>query len=99
MDFSDPQGSILGPVFFTWNASTLQELFTNRSSLSGYADNHSFIRVFKPIYHKVLTELELDIKNISDWMHLNHLKMNNGKTEGITCETRSCLKKARFTRN
>ena len=37
--------------------------------------------------------LELDIKHISHWMHQNHLKMNNGKTEFITFVTRSCLKK------
>ena len=38
-----------------------------------------FIKLFSPIYHKILTDLELDIKHISDWMHQNHLKMNNAK--------------------
>ena len=65
-DFSVPQGSILGPVLFTYYASTLQELFTDHSSLSGYADDHSFIKAFKPIDYKILTELELDIKHIRD---------------------------------
>ena len=92
IDFLVPQGSILGPIFLTCYASTLQELFTNHSSLSGYEDDHSFTKVFKPIDHKILTELELDIKYISDWMHQNHLKMNNGKTEFITFWTRPCLK-------
>ena len=93
LNFSVPQGSILYPVLFTHYASTLQELFTNHNSLSGYADDHSFIKTFKPIDHKVVTELELDIKHISDRMHQNHLKMNNGKAEFITCGTKSCLKK------
>ena len=78
-DFSVPQGNILGQVLFTCYANTLQEVFTNHNSLSGYANDHSFIKAFKPIDHKVLTELKLDIKNISDWVHQNHLKMNKGK--------------------
>ena len=84
IDFSVPQGSILGPILFTCYASTLQELFTNYNSLSGYANDHSFIKSFSPIDHNILTELELDIKHITDWMHQNHLKMNNAKTEFIT---------------
>ena len=34
IDFSIPQGSILGPILFSCYASTLQELFTNHNSLS-----------------------------------------------------------------
>ena len=93
IDFSIPQGSILGPILFTCYASTLQELFTSHNSLSGYADDYSFIMSFSPIDHNILTELELDIKHISDWMYQNHLKMNNSKTEFITFEIRSGLKK------
>ena len=72
-DFSVPQGCIPGPILFTYYASTLQELFTSHNSLSEYADDHSFISSFLPIDHKILTELELDIKHISDWMYQNHL--------------------------
>ena len=93
IDFSVPQESNLGPILFTCYASTLQELFKSHNSLSGYADDHSFIKSFSPINHKIFTDLEIDIKHISDWMHQNHLKMNNGKTEFITFGTRSCLKK------
>ena len=71
IDFSVPQGSILGPILFTCYASTLQELFTSHTGLSGYADDHSFIKSFSPIDHKILTDLELDIKHISDWMQQN----------------------------
>ena len=90
--FSVPQGSSLSPILFTCYASTLQELFTSHNSIYGYADDHSFIKSFSPIDHKSLTDLELNIKHISDWMHQNHLKMNNGKTEFIIFGTRSCLK-------
>ena len=67
IDLSVPQESILGPILFTCYASTLKELFTNYNSLSGYADDHSFISHFYPIDHNILSELELDIKHISDW--------------------------------
>ena len=93
IDFSVPQGSILGPVLFICYASTLPELFMHHNSLSGYAYDHSFIKSFEPTDHKILTELECDIKHISHWMHQNHLKMNNGKTEFITFGTILCLKK------
>ena len=46
IDFSVPQGSILGPIIFTCYTSTLQELFTNPNNLTGYADDLSFIKPF-----------------------------------------------------
>ena len=49
LDFSVPQGSILGPIPFTCYASTLQKLFTSHNNLSGYADDHSFIKSFSPL--------------------------------------------------
>ena len=88
-----PLGSILGPILFRCYVSTLQELFTNSNNLTGYADDHSFIKPFSPINQNILPELELNIQNISDWMYQNHLKMNNAKTELITFGSRSGLKK------
>ena len=61
--------------------------------MTGYADDHSFIKPFSPIDQNILPELELDIQNISDWMYQNHLKMNNAKTELITFGSRSGQKK------
>ena len=93
IDFSVPQGSNLGKILFTCYASTLQEILTSHNSLSRYADDHSFIKSFSPIDHKILTELDLDIKHISDWMYQNHLKMNNAKRVFITFGSKSGLKK------
>ena len=78
------QGSMSDPIPFTCYASTLQELFTN-NNLSRYVDDNSFIESFSPIDNNILTELELDVKHISEWMYQNHLKMNDAKTEFITC--------------
>ena len=83
INFSVPQGSILGPIRFTCYASTLQELFINNNSLSRYADDHSFIKLFSPIDNNIPTELELDVKHISEWVYQNHLKMNDAKTEFV----------------
>ena len=99
INFSAPQGSILGPILFTCYASTLQEIFTNHNSLSGYADDHSFIKSFSPIDNKILTELELDIKHIRDWMYWNHLKMNKAKTEFITYGSKSGLKSKSYLKS
>ena len=44
---------------------------------SSNTDAHSLIKSFKPIDCKILTECELDMKHISDWMHQKHLKMKN----------------------
>ena len=99
INFSVPQGSILGPILFTCNASTLQEPFINNNSLSGYADDHSFIKSFSPIDNNVLMELELDFKHISEWMNWNHLKMYNAKTELITYGSKSGLKNKSYLKS
>ena len=85
------ENTLPGPILFTCYASTLQELFIN-NSLSGYADDHSFIKSCSPINNNIHMELELDIKHISEWMYQNHLKMNNAKTELITYGSKSGLK-------
>ena len=62
IDFLVSQGSILGQILFTCYASTLQELFTNSNNLTGYADDHSFIKPFSPMDQCILPELELAIQ-------------------------------------
>ena len=84
---------------FTCYASTLQNFFINNNSLSGYADDHSFIKSFSPIDNNILTELELDIKHISEWMYQNHLKMNDAKTELITYGSKSSLKNKSYLKS
>ena len=50
IDFSFPQGSILGPILFNCYASALMEDIPEckESFLSGYADDHTMIHYFSP---------------------------------------------------
>ena len=50
IDFSVPQGSILGPIQFNCYASTLMEIIpdSNDRFLSGYAEHHAIIHSFNP---------------------------------------------------
>ena len=85
IDFSVPQGSILGPILFNCYASTLMEIIPERkdSFLSGYADHHAIIHSFNPDDNNINQIIENDIGKIKTWMEENQLKMNDAKTEFI----------------
>ena len=83
IDFSVPQGSILGPILFNCYASTLMEVIPEckESFLSGYADDHAIIHCFSPDNKDIKQNIESDIGKIKTWMEENQLKMNNTKIE------------------
>ena len=93
IDFSVPQGSILGPILFNCYASTLMEIIPEGkdSLLSGYADDHTIIHSFSPDNNNIKQIIESDIGKIKTWMGENQLKMNNAKTEFIVIGTSSSL--------
>ena len=66
IDFSVPEGSILGPILFNCYASTLMEFIpdSNDSFLSGYADDHAIIYSFNPDNNNIKQKLENDIGKI-----------------------------------
>ena len=93
IDFSVPQGSILGPILFNCYASTLMEIIPERKDtfLSGYADNHAIIHSFNPDDNNINQIIENDIGKIKMWMEDNQLKMNDAKTEFIVIGMSSSL--------
>ena len=85
IDFSVPQGSILGPILFNCYASMLMEIIpeSKDSFLSGYADDHAMIHSLSPDNENIKQNIENDIGKIKTWMEENQLKMDDAKTEFI----------------
>ena len=95
LDYSVPQGSILGPILFNCYAGTLMEMIlaSKESFLSGYADDHAVIHCFSPNNKNIRQNIASNIDKIRNWMGENQLKMSNAKTEFIVIGTVSNLKK------
>ena len=85
INFSIPQGSILGPTLFNCYVSTLMEIIPENEEnfVSGYADDHALINTFHPENLEISPKLVSDISCIKDWINRNQLKMNDAKTEFI----------------
>ena len=85
VNFSMPQGSILGPTFFNCNVSTLMENIpeNDENFMSGYADDYALINTFHPEGTDISPKLVSNISCIKDGMNRNQLKMNYAKTEFI----------------
>ena len=86
--FSVPQGSVLGPKFYTMYTKPLG-LICKKYGLRHhfYADDSQVYTSFKPIDDLSKTEtlrrVEMCLKEILIWMHTNMLKLNSDKTEMI----------------
>ena len=97
MDFSVPQGSILGPVLFLAYISILRLEVPRSMDLHRFADDHVMKKDFlaskcneedNMIHH--LQDCCMGVKN---WMDHNRLKMNSDKTEFILIGSRQQLQK------
>ena len=85
INFSMPQGSILGPTIFNCYGSTLMEIISENEEnfVSGYADDYALKNIFHPENIDISPKLVTSIFFIKDWMNRNQLKMNDVKTEFI----------------
>ena len=79
INFSVPQGSIHGPIYFTCYSSTLGSCVDD-SHLVGYADDHSIYADFKAgdksAEINTISHLSSTLHDVKDWMLHNRLKMN-----------------------
>ena len=89
------QGNILGPVLFSCYVSTLPEVIkqTTDTTILGYADDHAFTQAFTQKHTLVKHTIEEKVDRIKNWMCMNHLQMNDTKTEFITFGTPHVLSK------
>ena len=85
INFSFPQGSILGPTLFNCYVSTLMEIIpeTEDNFVSGYADYDALIHSFHPENTEISSTLASNFSCIQGWMDKNQLKMNDSKTDFI----------------
>ena len=98
LDKGVPQGSVLGPICFTWYTCPLGDICrSHRIYAHFYADDSHIYVTFKPSrsgdIDTVISRLEACIKDIKVWMTHNLLKFNEDKTEFIVFGTRQQLEK------
>ena len=84
-----PQGSILGPVLFTLYINDLPSCI-QFSNIMMYADD-TVIYLSSTSTSDIELKLNLDLANLSQWLHYNKLVLNMKKTEFMTFGTRQRL--------
>ena len=86
LKFGVPQGSVLGPLLFTLYMSPVAEI-TRHFGINNmfYADDSQLYVAFNPRedFTNEISNLELCIKAVKNWMQINFLKLNDSKTEFI----------------
>ena len=101
LDFSVPQGSSSGAFLYICYASSIADIVPNSFALNGFADDHSIRKCYragnKTVEYQTLSETELVMKNIKDWMSSMRLKMNDEKMEFILFGGSKQLSKSTIT--
>ena len=84
-NYSVPQGSCLGPIFFNIYSSSIIDCISGSQRIGGYADDHfiydSFSAKSSGGESRCMKNLEKTLSDVEKWMEANTLKMNTSKTE------------------
>jgi hypothetical protein len=85
LDYSVPQGSVLGPQWFTIYTYPVRDIILrHKLNYHVYADDTQLYLSFNSSQQhadSAIATLELCIKDIRKWMNSNFLKLNDDKTE------------------
>ena len=97
LDYSVPQGSVLGPQWFTVYTSPVRDTILKYNlNYHVYADDTQLYITFKSSQEPAdscITTLEKCIQEIRSWMRQNFLKLNDEKTEFLLFGSRQQLSK------
>ena len=98
LKFGVPQGSCLGPLLFSLYASKLFKIVeTHLPNPHCYADDTQLYIAFRQGNDMeeiaALTAMESCIADVSQWMHMDKLKLNSDKTECLLIGTQQQLQK------
>ena len=101
LDFSVPQGSINGPIYFSCYASTIDSAITENLQVIGYADDHCIYGSYAPgddlSEHSMTSSMLTTVNNIKQWMCANRLQMNDSKTELVVFGSQAMLTKCHIS--
>ena len=100
LKFGVPQGSVLGPIFFTLYTCPLSQICAKHVLYDLCVDDQQIYLSFKPgptrmwsAQEDCILWMEKCIEEIRNWMGINMLKLNDDKTEFIIFGTHQQLKK------
>ena len=81
-----PQGSVLGPILFNIYCRHINQVFMDCGFISSsYADDNSALRSFALFnqFNVLYNDVPNCLKRLKEYMLVNHLKLNDSKTEVI----------------